>query len=279
MPITRRILLAAVAVAPLAACAQTPAQTQPGTPTSNAPAPSTSAASTPVVGEVVVYMPGAMAAHSKPIAAAFTETGGTASIEVGHTPVQREQLAKGATPDVWLAANPKDMASASEAGLVVADSVRQLARTKLVVMVAPGNPGGVASVTDLAKPGLKVLLAAETLPIWMTTTKAFEKIEAAHTGFTDGVLANMVSREMGVQPIVTKVTKGEADAGIVFVTDVPADADTVEIPDELNAELALSIATVTAAKNPAGAEAFIEFLTDGAGATLLTDAGYLPPKA
>lgn len=283
MPVTRRHLLAALALAPLAACsAPAGAGT---TPSSGAPASAGSTDSAapsgaaPAASEVTVFVPGAMAAHAKALAAAFDVGGAHTVVEVGHTPVQREQLAKGATPDVWIAANPADMASAAEAGLVVADKVQQLARTKLVIVVAPGNPGQVASVADLAKPGLTVLLAAETLPIWMTTSKAFAKVEAAHPGFTQAVEANTVSREMGVQPIVTKVTRGEADAGIVFVTDVPADAETVEVPDAFNAELALSIAPVTAAKNAEGGAAFIAYMTAGEGREILGEAGYLPPAA
>ncbi|HHU38462.1 MAG TPA: molybdate ABC transporter substrate-binding protein [Propionibacterium sp.] len=277
MSLSRRHVLAAFALIPLAACT-TPAPT--GAPASTSAATTAAPSTAPAVdADVTVFMPGAMAAHSKALAAAFDVGGAKTIVEVGHTPIQREQLAKGATPDVWVAANPNDMKSAAEAGLVVADKVQQLARTRLVIVVAPGNPGGVTGITDLAKPGLKVLLGAETLPVWMVTKKGLDKVEATEPGFTEKVTANTVSREMGVQPIVTKVTKGEADAGIVFVTDVPADAETVEIPDEFNAELALSIAPVTAAKNSQGAAAFIAFMTAGDGAEILTKAGYLPPAA
>ena len=239
MSLSRRRVLAALALVPLAACSG---------PTPPAPAPAASAHATgttpaaPAASEVTVFVPGAMAAHAKGLAAAFDVGGAHTVVEVGHTPIQREQLAKGATPDVWIAANPADITSAAEAGLVVADRVQQLARTKLVVVVAPGNPAGITGIEDLAKPGVKVLLGAETLPIWKVTERGFTKVEAAHPGFTAAVTANTVSREMGVQPIVTKVTKGEADAGVVFVTDVPADAEIVQVPDAFNAELPLSIA-------------------------------------
>lgn len=277
MSLSRRRVLAALALVPLAACAGPTATPAP------AAAPATRSAGTapasPAAFEVTVFVPGAMAAHAKGLAAAFDVGGAHTVVEVGHTPIQREQLAKGATPDVWVAANPADMTSAAEAGLVVADRVQQLARTKLVVVVAPGNPAGIAGIEDLAKPGVTVLLGAETLPIWKVTERGFTKVEAAHPGFTAAVTANTVSREMGVQPIVTKVTKGEADAGVVFVTDVPADAEIVQVPDAFNAELPLSIAPVTAGKNPAGAAAFIAFMTAGEGREILTEAGYLPPAA
>ena len=275
--LSRRRLAAVLALIPLAACAATPS----ATPTAASPQPTASASST---GTVVVYAPGAMAAHTKPLAAAYAEAGlGTVSFEVGHTPIQREQLAKGAAPDVWIAANPADMQATADKGLVVADRVTQLARTKLVVVVAPDNPGNVTTLADLGREGVSLLVGAETLPIWAATEKTLDKLEASQgAGFKERALANVVSREMGVQPIVSKVTMGEADAGIVFITDVPVDRKgltTLDIPDADNTLLPLSIAPVTAGTNAAGATAFIEFVTAGPGRAILDEAGYLPPAA
>lgn len=260
MPLSRRALLGTLAFVTLGGCAQTAAPLV-----------------EPVETQVVVFLPGALASQAKPLAAAYAATGATASTEVGHTPVQLEQLAQGATPDVWVAANPANMASAAAQGLVDAAGVTPLARTKLVVVLAPGNPAGVTALQDLAGDGVRVLLAAETLPLWAVTAQTLGKVEATRPGFTAAVLANTRSRELGVQPIVQKVTAGEADAGIVFVTDIGPGVETVAIPDALNTELTLSVAPVTAAKNPAGARAFVTFLTEGAGWELLADAGYLPP--
>lgn len=280
--IGRRALLAMTMVFSLAACSA-PNAPAPGGETPN----SSAATETPAAAqqEVVLYAPGAMASVTKQLAAQFAASGqGTLVVEVGHTPIQREQLAKGATPDVWIAANPVDMNTAAEHGDVVADRVGQLARTKLAIVVAPGNPGGVQSLADLAKPGTRLLLAAETLPIWTATAKTLEKVEATTPGFTKKLVANAVSREMGVQPIVSKVQMGEADAGIVFVTDVGSDAvgkgvTVVDIPDEVNTVIPLMIAPVTAGKNPAGADAFITWMTDAEGADVLREAGFLPPAA
>ncbi|WP_432559459.1 molybdate ABC transporter substrate-binding protein [Granulicoccus sp. GXG6511] len=264
--------LAAFALLPVVACTSTQPTAATG---DDAPAPAPQ--------EVVVFAPGALAAHTKALATAYQKEGhGTVSFEVGHTPIQREQLDKGATPDVWIAANPNDMQTTADKGLVAPDTVAPLARTRLVVVVAPGNPGNITEVTDLAEPGAKVLLAAQTLPIWMTTAKTFEKIEQQHPGFTQQVEANTVSRELGVQPIVQKIQLGEADAGIVFVTDVPADPKgltTVEIADEVNTELTLQIASVTAGKHPEEGRRFIEFMTTGGGREVLRGVGYLPPTA
>lgn len=273
---SRRSLLAAAALLPLAACSATPAASPAGSP---AAGPASTAATAPVV----VFSPGALAAHTKALTAAYQKAGGTVSFEVGHTPMQREQLAKGASPDVWISANPADMKSAAEAGLVDAAGVKQLGRTKLIVVIAPGNPGKISSFADLGEPGKKLLLGAMSIPIGTATDKMLTKAEAATgAGFKGKVEANIVSRELGVMPIVNKVTLGEADAGIVFITDVPADrkgVTTLDIPDDANMMLALSIAPVTAGTNKAGAQEFIDYVTKGAGKDLLAEAGYLPPAA
>lgn len=276
----RRALLATLALVPLAACASTPSPASTGSTAS--PSTGAGAASASATGEVVVYVPGAFAGTVKALEEAYAATGaGTVSFEVGHTPVQREQLAQGATPDVWVAANPADMTAVADAGHVDKAGVQQLARTKLVVIVAPGNPGGVATLADLANPGVKLLLGADTLPIAVATAKTLDKLEASQgAGFRAKVEANVVSRELGVQPIVNKVTMGEADAGVVFVTDLSADlkgATRLEIPDADNTLVPFSIAPVTLGRNRDGAASFIAFMTTGAGRDVLTKTGYLAP--
>lgn len=269
---TRRIALALASLLLLAGCSAAPASA----PNSAGSTP------TPAAGAVVVYAPGALAAQTKLLAASYQSAGGQVSFEVGHTPMQREQLAKGAAPDVWIAANPKDVQSAADAGLVDKAAVKQLGRTKLVVITAPGNPGKVTTLADLGKPGVRVLLGADSLPIGTATDATVGKIDATQPGFKAAINANVASRELGVQPIVNKVTLGEADAGIVFVTDLPVDrkgVGTIDVPDGVNTVVSLVIAPVTAGKNKAGAARFIEFLTAGPGKQQLTTAGYLPPAA
>lgn len=273
---TRRAVVVALAVLPLIACSSStdgPASAASGTPASGA---------TEQAGSVLVYAPGALAAQTKQLAEAYRAAGlGTMTFEVGHTPVQREQLDKGATPDVWIAANPDDMTATADKGLVDKASITRLGTTSLVVVTAPGNPAQVKAVTDLARPGTKLLLGAETLPIWKVTAKSFAKVEKAQPGFTAKAMGNAVSREMGVQPIVTKVSQGTADAGIVFGTDVGRQAkdkgvEVVEIPAEQNAMLPLVAGRVTSGANADGAKVAMDFLTTGKGHTLLTEAGFKP---
>ena len=284
----RRILLTATLAPIVAACGSTP-EDKPADKASLSPAASQdapkdagSSAAPKNTGDLTVYAPGALAAHVKPLAAAYEKAGlGKVTFEVGHTPIQREQLAKGATPDVWIAASKKDVDAAAEKGSITKDAIKPVANTRLGIVVAPGNPGKVEKIEDLAKPGLKLLLATEQLPIWMATAKTLDKVEKKNAGFKDKVIKNAVSREMGVKPIVQKVELGVGQAGIVFVTDVPgtSKATLVEIADDVTSQLMMFAAPVEKGQNQEGATAFIEFLTTGDGAKVLADAGYTKPRA
>lgn len=274
----KRMLSLAVAL-PLvlvAACGQAASTTSPP----SASSPAALAAGDVVAGEVQVYAPGALAAHTDLIAGAYADArpGATAAFEVSHTPTQFEQLRQGSATDVWIAANPQLMSQAGDEGLVVADQVRPIGRTELVVVTAPGNPAGIRSVEDLAQDGVSVLLAEDKLPIGMTVNSFFSKMDAKQPGWSDKVKANTASRELGVQPIVTKVGLGEADAGIVFVTDANDTVGTVAIPDDVNAMLSLQVAPVTAADDPEAAQQFVDYLSSPEGLAVLSDAGYLPAE-
>lgn len=123
-------------------------------------------------------------------------------------------------------------------------------------------------------------VGADTIPIGKGADAMLPKVGATQSsGWADRVKANIVSRELGVQPIVTKVSSATADAGIVYATDVPYDPkglSTVDMADAQNAFVPFSIAPVSAGKNKAGASSFIEFMTKGEGHNLQTEAKFLP---
>lgn len=262
-------LVAALPLALVAACGATDAAE---------PQASPSAGAQVVTGQVTVYAPGALAAHTDLIADAYAAAmpGATASFEVSHTPTQYEQLKQGSTTDVWIAANPKLMTQAGEEGWVDAARIRPVAKTELAIVVPPGNPADITAAEDLARDGVSVLLAEESLPIGMTVNTFFGKMDASTPGYSDAVKANTVSRELGVKPIVSKVGLGEADAGIVFVTDADDSVELVRVPGEVNAQLSLQVAPVTAAAHPEAAGQFVDYLSSEQGVAVLTEAGYLP---
>ncbi|NWF78792.1 MAG: molybdate ABC transporter substrate-binding protein [Chloroflexi bacterium] len=251
-----------------------PAPTAPPT-----PAPATAVSAAPVT--LNVFAPAALTEASRQLGAAFeaANAGVTVAFELGHSPTQRAQLEQGATPDVFISASRKDMDLAAEQQLVVADQVQVFARNKLIVILPPDNPAQIESLADLAKPGVQLLIGTPDIPIGSATLSMLDKLNASIApDFKARVLANVVSQEVGVKPIVSKVSLGEADAGIVYVSDAVAapTLTTLAIPDEANVIVVFTIAPVTAAPHPEEAAAFVASVLAPEGQAVLTAQGFLP---
>jgi molybdate transport system substrate-binding protein len=198
------------------------------------------------------------------------------------SPTLRIQLDQGARADVLVTADRKNMDAALQSGLVV-DAATTFARNKLAVIVPKSNPGNIMSPFDLAKSGLKLVLAQRGVPAGDYARQIFQNMEAdprGGAGFANKVLENLVSEEANVKAVVTKVQLGEADAGIVYVTDVTPDVAgdvmLIEIPDSLNVIAAYPIATTSDAGEPEIAKAFIKFILSAQGQQILEGHGFLP---
>jgi molybdate transport system substrate-binding protein len=142
----------------------------------------------------------------------------------------------------------------------------------LGIIVAPGNPKGIASVQDLGKSGLKVVLCAPEVPCGAYAKQILT---------TAGVTVTPVSLEQNVKGVVTKVTAGEADAGIVYVTDIAAagsKAAGVDIPANINVIAKYPIASTKTSKNTAVDQGFINFVLGPQGQAILKKYGFLPPS-
>jgi molybdate transport system substrate-binding protein len=177
------------------------------------------------------------------------------------------QLKQGAPADVLACADTATMASV--AGLVGAQQT--FARNTLTIIVPPGNPKKVHSLADLADPGLKVVLAAPQVPAGNYARQILDKA---------GVKVEPVSLEQDVKGVVTKVSLDEADAGIVYVTDVKAANGTVDgvaIPAAENVTAVYPITTVDASKLDADAKGFVALVLSPEGQKTLRDFGFLPP--
>jgi molybdate transport system substrate-binding protein len=228
-----------------------------------------------------VFAPAALTEAAQQLGAAFESAnlGVEVAFEMGHSPTQREQLEQGATPDVFISASRKDMDAAAKKQLVVADQVQVFARNKLIVILPPGNPAQIQTLADLAKPGVQLLIGTSDIPIGSATQSLLDKLNSSIApDFKDRFLANVVSQELGVKPIVSKISLGEADAGIVYVSDAVAAPTlaTLSIPDESNVIVVFTIAPVTAAKQPQAAAAFIASVLSAKGQALLAAQGFLP---
>ncbi|MFN8467476.1 MAG: molybdate ABC transporter substrate-binding protein [Caldilineaceae bacterium] len=246
-------------------------------------APAATAPQAAAPAQLTVYVPGTFVEISKLLGAGFEAQHPDVKVkfEVGHTPTQRAQIEQGATPDVLIAAGHADMDALAQGNLVASDQVKGLTGNKLVVIVPPDNAAQIASPADIANPGVRLLIAAEELPVGMATQKLLDNLaKSGAPDFKEKALANVVSKEMGVNPIVSKISLGEADAGIVFVTDVTpaANVKALEIPDDANVTLAFVVAPLAVAPNPELAKTFVDYLLSDEGQSMLQAKGFLPAK-
>lgn len=189
----------------------------------------------------------------------------------------RTQLEQGAQADVFASANKKEMDAAISSGLVVSGTEQVFLNNHLVVILPAANPGAIQSLEDLARPGLKLVLAAEEVPVGNYARQALEKLDATYDGdYKQAVLANVVSNEDNVKQVVAKVQLGEADAGIVYSSDAIAvpDLKTIVIPPDANVVAKYPIALLKAAPSPALAQEFVDFVLSPEGQSILKKWGF-----
>jgi molybdate transport system substrate-binding protein len=217
-------------------------------------------------------------------APAFTKRSGVAvTFSYGGSDTLVTQLKQGAPADVFASANDAQMKVALDAGLIVAPA-RTFAHNHLVVIVPKVNPAKLTGLPDLAKPGVKVVLAAPTVPVGGYSRGAFRKLNAQPgyaADYDSMVERNVVSNELDVKAVATKISLGEADAGVVYATDVtPLIADRVKaiaFPPGASPDATYPIAALKGAPNPAGARAFVDFLLSPEGQAFLKARGFASP--
>ncbi|MDQ5840384.1 MAG: extracellular solute-binding protein, partial [Chloroflexota bacterium] len=139
------------------------------------------------------------------------------------------------------------------------------------IAVPAKNPAGIKTLSDLATPGVKVALCQSAVPCGLTAAKVFTNAR---------LTVNPVTEEFDVKAVLTKVSLGEVDAGVVYVTDVQAAGAKVrgiEIPTEVNASTQYPIATLTKAPNKATAQAFTDYVLSSDAAGVMAAAGFARP--
>jgi molybdate transport system substrate-binding protein len=180
------------------------------------------------------------------------------------------QLTQGAEADVFASADTKNMDKAAQAGLLAGDPVNFASNT-LIIAVAPGNPKKIASFKDLTRQGLNVVVCAPQVPCGSAT----QKVEQA-----TGVTLKPVSEESSVSDVLNKVTSGQADAGLVYVTDAKGAGDKVAVvafPEAVGAVNTYPIAVLKDSKNPELARKFVDLVTGESGQKILSAAGFAKP--
>ena len=191
----------------------------------------------------------------------------------------RRQLEQGATADVFASAGMRDMDSA--AGVMKHDSIRVFAHNRLIVICPKGNPAGLASAADLARPGLKIDLADASVPVGNYTMRMLDAMDRDPSyggGFRQRVLKNVVSREDNVKAVVAKVRLGEADAGIVYQSDATGDSATalfvINVPPAVNQVADYPIGVVAASRQSALAGEFVDYVLSAGGRRILIENGF-----
>lgn len=184
------------------------------------------------------------------------------------------QIEQGVRPDVYAAANTSLPDELYEKGLVEQPTV--FAGNALVLAV-PADGEKVASLDDLTADGVTIAIGQQDVPVGSYTRTVLEKLPPTQS---EGILANVRSEEPDVAGITGKLTQGAVDAGFLYVSDVRATEgrlEAIELPDDLQPQVAYGVAVVKGAEQPEAAQAFIDGLLDGPGAQALRDAGFEPP--
>ena len=161
----------------------------------------------------------------------------------------RAQIEQGAQADLIASANTKEMDALVASKLVANGASKIFLTNRLVVVTPTENPAGLSTLDDLSEPGVKLVLAAEEVPVGRYARLVLEN---AGPQFEAQVLANVVSNETTVKQVLAKVQLGEADAGIVYASDAVAapDLPVIEIPPEWNVLAEYPIAVLKEAPHP-----------------------------
>lgn len=224
-----------------------------------------------LTGELTVFAAASLGDAFDEIATAFEQE--HPSLEV--VPIRYDgsstlatQLIEGASADVFASADEKNMTTVTDAAL--AKDPQLFASNTLVIAVPDGNPGGVADLADLADPALTVVLCAPEVPCGAAATTLLANA---------GVTVTPASLEQNVTAVLTKVAADEADAGLVYATDVVGE-DAVEsiVPDgAADVVNRYPLVALDEAPNPEAAEAFVAFVLGPKGQQILADHGFGTP--
>lgn len=221
---------------------------------------------------VTVYAAASLKAPFTALAEQFeaANPGTTVTLSFAGSSDLATQISQGAPADVFASADATTMARLSGAGLVEG-SPRDFASNVLTIAVPPGNPAAIGSFADLAGPGVKTVICAPQVPCG-TAAKTLEQ--------ETGITLTPVSEESSVTDVLGKVISGEADAGLVYVTDVLAAQDKVReipFPESAQAVNTYPIAAVRTGRNKDLAATFIESVVGPDGQQLLRGAGFGTP--
>ncbi|MEO8539412.1 MAG: molybdate ABC transporter substrate-binding protein [bacterium] len=237
----------------------------------------------PVEGEIIVFAASSLTDAFKEAGTAFQQKNPKAKVifNFASSSALATQINEGAPADVFASADSAQMRVVTDKGNAAEPVVFATNQPTLVV---PKSGSPVATFADLAKPGVRLVLAAPEVPIGKYARDVFANASKTPGGvsadFSDKVLANVKSNEANVRAVLTKVQLGEADAGVVYTTDAAIalnDVKLVDIPSAYNIVAQYPIATTKASKNAALSKAWVAFILSPDGQAILGKYGFGKP--
>jgi molybdate transport system substrate-binding protein len=240
------------------------------TATNGASAPVASA--TPVTGTITVSAAASLTVPFTAIGENFQKANPDAEVELNFdsSGTLSEQILDGAPADLFASADEANMTKLTDAGLIAGEP-DVFARNQLAIVVKKGNPENITTLSDLATAGTISLCGSEV------PCGAYADEVLARAGVT--IPADVVTRGQNVKATLAAVAEGDADAGIVYVTDITGDGvEAVVIPSAQNAVATYPMGVLAASANQTTAEAFVAYVLSDEGRAVLEDAGFLPPS-
>ncbi len=235
-------------------------------------------------GTLTIYAAASLGNPLAQVKAAYeaANPGVTLTMSTDSSSALETKIEQGAPVDVFLSADTSNPQKLVSKGLALG-TVTRFAGNLLTVIVPDANPAGIQSPADLARSGVKVIAAGDTVPI---TTYANQlvlnlaKQPGYPAGFVAGYTANIVSKEDNVAAVVSKIELGEGDAGIVYVTDAKTSTKvkTIAVPAAANVPVTYGGVVVATSAGPIAASAFLEWLAGPVGQQILGSFGFLPPS-
>ena len=228
--------------------------------------------SAPSSGSLTVFAAASLTATFTELSHDFeaAHPGAKVNFDFGGSSDLVSQLQNGAPADVFASADQANMTKATNSGLA-AGTPQVFATNVLEIAVPPSNPAGIHTFQDLTKPGVRLVVCAQQVPCGSATQKA---AKAA------GLSLKPVSEEQSVTDVLGKVISGDADAGLVYVTDVKGaggKASGVKFPESSSAVNSYPIVALRESANAALAQEFVDFVRGSQGQKVLGDAGFGAP--
>jgi molybdate transport system substrate-binding protein len=264
-------------------CSSSATPTPSLTPATSAPtAPTASAAATGAPANLTIYGAASLNAVLAQMKAVYeaANPGTTLTISTDSSSALETKIEQGAPADVFLSADTTNPQKLVDKGLA-AGSLVKFAGNLLTVIVPTANPAGIQTPADLAKSGVKIIAAGDTVPITKYASQLVANL-AKQPGypadFVAKYAANVVSKQDNVAAVVTQIELGEGDAAIVYVTDAKTSTKvaTIAVPAAANVPATYSGVVVRASANVAAAQAFMTWLAGPDGQAVLASSGFLP---